>query len=217
MVLYRVMNEVFRSWTHVAVMRALFDTTNGLTGNAVARSAGMHPRSALKALTALEALHLVRRQRGGRDHIFTLNRKHFLFEKAILSVYSGERALRSSLEETLAGLLSPVVVSAIIFGSVARHEEVPGSDLDLCCITRTAADKDRIRDIVSRQALVLMERYGVNLTPLLFTVSEFRRIAGTALARNIIGEGKVIAGISPDRILHGKNRQTEKHRAHTLP
>ena len=217
MVLYRVMNEVFRSWTHVAVMRALFDTTNGLSGNAVARSAGMHPRSALKALTSLEALHLVRRQRGGRDHIFTLNRKHFLFEKAILPVYSGERALRSSLEETLAGMLSPVVVSAIIFGSVARHEEVPGSDLDLCCVVRVSADKDRIRDLVSRYAPVLMERYGVNLTPLLFTVSEFRRKSGTRLARNILSEGKVIAGISPGRILHGKTRQAEKHRAHTVP
>jgi predicted nucleotidyltransferase len=217
MVLYRVMNEVFRSWTHVAVMRALFDTTNGSTGNAVARSGGMHPRSAFKALTALEALHLVRRQRGGRDHIFTLNREHFLFEKLIVPVYSGERAIRGAVEETLAALLSRHVVSAVIFGSVARHEEVPGSDLDLCCVTRTPADKDRIREAVSRQAPMLMQRYGVNLTPLLFTVTEFRRKAGTKLVKNIVSEGVVIAGISPGRTLHGKTRQAEKRRAHTIP
>ena len=203
MVIHRVLNEVFRSWTHAAVMRALFDTTNGLTGNAVARSAGMHPRSALKALTSLEALHLVRRQRGGRDHIFTLNRKHFLFKKAILPVYSGERALRSSLEETLAGMLSPVVVSAIIFGSVARHEEVPGSDLDLCCITKNSLEKDRVRTVVNDNALHLSRKYGVALAPILFSEQEFRRKAHSRLIGDIVREGRVIFGKSPEKVLRG--------------
>ena len=47
---HRALNEVFRSWTHVAVMRALQDTTVGFTGNQVAGEARMHPRSAFKAL-----------------------------------------------------------------------------------------------------------------------------------------------------------------------
>jgi predicted nucleotidyltransferase len=203
MVLYRVMNEVFRSWTHVAVMRALFDTSNGLTGNAVARSAGMHPRSAFKALTALEALHLVRRQRGGRDHIFTLNREHVLFEKVIVPVYSEERALPAAVNEVLAAGLSRLVVSALIFGSVARHEEAPKSDLDLCCITNTTEAKDRVRAILNDNALALSRTYGVTVAPLLFTKQEFRRRARSKLIRNIVKEGRVIVGESPHKVLHG--------------
>lgn len=64
MVFHRSLDEVFRSWTRVAVLRTLWDTATGFTGNQVARAAGMHPRSAFKALTALETLGMVQRQRG---------------------------------------------------------------------------------------------------------------------------------------------------------
>ncbi|MGA2623864.1 MAG: helix-turn-helix domain-containing protein [Bacteroidota bacterium] len=86
MIMHRVLDEVLRSWSHVAVLRALMDTSTGFTGNEVARVSGMQPRSALKALSSLEELGIVRRQRGGRDHLFTLNREHFLVREALLPI-----------------------------------------------------------------------------------------------------------------------------------
>ena len=50
MIIYRAFDEVFRTWSNVAVIRALLDTNTGFTGNEVARAASMHPNSALKAL-----------------------------------------------------------------------------------------------------------------------------------------------------------------------
>lgn len=41
MIIYRAFDEVFRSWSHVAVIRALIDTANGFTGNETARVSGM--------------------------------------------------------------------------------------------------------------------------------------------------------------------------------
>ena len=84
MVIHRPFDEVLRSWSHVAVLRAILDSAVGLTGNEIARVSGMQPRSALKALTSLEELGIVHRQRGGRDHLFTLNRDHFLTREGLL-------------------------------------------------------------------------------------------------------------------------------------
>lgn len=203
MVLHRVMNEVFRSWTHVAVMRALIDTAHGLSGNAVARSAGMHPRSAFKALTALEAQGLIRRQRGGRDHLFTLNRDHVLFEKVIVPVYSGEEGLRASLERALGDILQPLVVSAFIFGSVARGEESPDSDLDLCCITPTGMAKEQVRVALHDAASDLRRRFAVRVSPLFMTRTEFRARASSATVKAILSEGICIAGHDPRKHVHG--------------
>ena len=90
MIIYRAFDEVFRTWSNVAVIRALLDTNTGFTGNEVARAASMHPNSALKALTLLEGLGIVNRQIGGRDHIFSLNREYFLVQEAILKVFGIE-------------------------------------------------------------------------------------------------------------------------------
>ena len=105
MLFHRSLNEVFRSWTHVAVLRVLRDTTVGFTGNQVAREARMHPRSAFKALTALEMLGMIRRQRGGRDHLFTLNRDHILLVEGVLPLLDMERLMIDRLEAELRPLL----------------------------------------------------------------------------------------------------------------
>lgn len=203
MIVRRAFDEVFRSWSHVAVLRALLDTTSGHTGNEVARISGMHPRSALKALTSLEALGIVRRQRGGRDHLFTLNRDHVLVRDAILALYESEKQFPDVLFAALAATLKETVVSAIVFGSVAKHEETPQSDLDLCCIVKTESQKNNVREIVNSKALMLFQKFGVRLAPLFLTVDELRQKSRTPLVVDIVVHGKRIVGKNPKALLNG--------------
>jgi predicted nucleotidyltransferase len=197
MIIHRALDEVFRSWSHVAVLRALLDTATGFTGNEVARTAGMHPRSALKALTSLEELGIVRRQRGGRDHLFTLNREHYFVRDAILPLYQAERHFPESVTTDLAGILKSRVLSAVLFGSVARQEETSLSDLDLCCIVRAEKEKDAVREILNAKAPELYQKFGVKIAPILFTLRELRKKSKTQLVKGIIREGRVVVGKSP--------------------
>ena len=131
MVINRTLDELFRTWSNIAVVRALLDTNIGFTGNEVARVSGMHPRSAFKALTLLEGLGIVNRQRGGRDHMFSLNREHYLVQEALLKVFQAESKFPEEIKNTLAVILKKRVYSAVIFGSAARKEENILSDLDI--------------------------------------------------------------------------------------
>ncbi len=203
MVIHRALDEVFRSWSHVAVLRALLDTTSGCTGSEVGRVAGMQPRSALKALTSLEQLGIVRRQRGGRDHIFTLNRDHVLVRDAILSLYHSERQFPEVLFTTLAAILKSPVVSAVVFGSVAKREETPLSDLDLCCIVNTEKQKDAVREKLDGEAASLDRKFGVRVALLLFTVEEFRAKLKSRLVKDIVDHGKLLTGKDLRGILNG--------------
>lgn len=203
MVIHRALDEVFRSWSHVAVLRALLDTTSGCTGNEVGRISGMQPRSALKALTSLEQLGIVRRQRGGRDHIFTLNRDHVLVQDAILSLYHSERQFPEALFATLAAVLKSPVVSAVVFGSVAKREETPLSDLDLCCIVKTEKQKDIVRKKLDSEAPSLYRKFGVRAALLIFTVEEFRAKSKSRLIKDIVDHGRLIAGKDPKAVLNG--------------
>lgn len=204
MVIHRVFDEVLRSWSHVAVLRALLDTTNGFTGNEVARLAGMHPRSALKALSSLEVLGVVRRQRGGRDHIFTLNREHFVVREGLTALYEVERRLPEALADALVSILRRRVVSVVIFGSVARKQELPDSDLDLCCVIRSSAEKERAREALQVESPALQKTFGVKVAPLFLTLNELQKWTHTPLVKELLANGKLVWGRQLRSLLNDK-------------
>lgn len=203
MIVHRSLDEVFRTWSNVAVLRTLLDTNNGFTGNEVARVSGMHPRSAFKALTSLEDLNIVNRQRGGRDHIFTLNREHYLFKEIIEEAFEAESKFREEIVKTLASILKRRVYSAVIFGSVAKREETPSSDLDLCCIVNSNTEKLFMSYELNKNSQMLYKRFGIKLAPIIFLKSEFVRKKKSRVIKDIVGEGVLITGKHPKGLLNG--------------
>lgn len=203
MIIHRVLDEVFRTWSNVAVIRALLDTTIGFTGNEVARTAGMHPNSALKALTLLEGLNIVNRQVGGRDHIFTLNREHYLVQEALLKIFDIESKFPNELLNTLASILKKRVYSAVIFGSTARREEDINSDLDICCIIDNATDKLNIGTLLDKNSQMLYKRFGVKISAVFFLKDQFVRKRKSKLIKSIVNEGILITGKDPKGLVNG--------------
>lgn len=203
MIIYRTFDELFRTWSNVAVIRALIDTNTGFTGNEVARTAGMHPNSALKALTLLEGLGIVNRQRGGRDHIFSLNREHFLVQEALLKVFQVESKFPEEVINTLSSILKKQVYSAVIFGSAARREENILSDLDICCIVNSLMERLFVSDLLNKKSQILYKKFGIKLAPVFFTKAEFIRKRKSQLVKSIASEGRIITGKNPKDLLNG--------------
>jgi DNA-binding transcriptional ArsR family regulator len=174
MVLHQVLDHVFSTWSRIAVLRALKDIVHPLSGREVARQSGMSHRSCLQALSALEDLRLIVRQRGGRDHLFSLNREHRLVQDGILPLFEVEAGFTRAVRDTLARQLKKEVLSLVLFGSVARKEESPRSDMDLCLIVPTSAVKEKVLEKVHAVAPTVLQQYGVRISPIAFSLREFR-------------------------------------------
>ena len=207
MVFHRVWDQVFSTWSHVAVLRELQDSAHGSTGREIARLSGMNHRSCLQALTELEGLALVRRVRGGRDHLFTLNREHLLVEAGILPLLALERGFSRSMFAYLAKRLTKHATSVIAFGSVARNEETTSSDLDLCLVIRMEKHRATAEAAVHSVAPQLLSRYGAKLAPFIITRKGFVQKAKRNLppVRDILKEGVVISGMSTKGLIGGKD------------
>ena len=202
MVIYHVLDEVFRNGSQVAVLRSLLDTSSGYTGNEVARLSGIHPLSALKALTVLEQLGIINRQRGGRDHIFTLNRNHYMVQRVIVPLYQAEKDLLKEITKTIAAVLKRSVLKATIFGSVAKRAETPLSDFDLCCIVKTESQKELARNLLNSNSRKLHQTFGIKVAPMFFTLREMKAKSKTPLIRDIVAHGLNIAGKEVKVLLH---------------
>jgi predicted nucleotidyltransferase len=205
MVFHRVLDVVFSTWSHIAVLRVLQDSAVGMTGREIARLAGMNHRSCLKALTTLEGIAVVNRQMGGRDHLFSLNREHLLVAEGILPLLKLERHFLDELSHHLKKKMGRTAQSMILFGSVARKLETTYSDLDVCFVVRNGQEKETVLEGVNGVSQTIRQRFGASLSPFVITASEFRRRAKLKKppVDNILKDGVVIAGKSVRELLRG--------------
>ena len=105
-------------------------------------------------------------EKRGRQKFYTVNRKHPIFpdlRNIVFKTYGVIGRIREALEP-----FGEKVTFAFVYGSFARGEEVPGSDLDLFVIGTVELD-----DIVS--SLMKVERAtGREINPTLFSATEFK-------------------------------------------
>ncbi|MDQ7818430.1 MAG: nucleotidyltransferase domain-containing protein [Melioribacteraceae bacterium] len=136
MTIHKYLDHLFSTWSHVAVLRVLNKYVVGLSGREISRLVGMSAKNCLKTLTTLEGLDLGIRNRGGRDHLFRLNRDHYMVNDAIIPLLKIEENYLDRILDDIRQKLKEYSTSIYLFGSVARREEDLQSDLDLCIITK---------------------------------------------------------------------------------
>lgn len=205
MIFHHVWDEVFSTWSHVAVLRALQDVASGASGREIARTAGMSHRACLQALTALESLSIVVRKRGGRDHFFSLNREHGLVSEGILPLLALERDFLGKLSQLIKQEMGNVCESLILFGSVARKEETVTSDIDLCIVLRETKDEKKILKQVHEFSPLLKRQFGANLSVFVISKSEFMKRARMKKppVAEVTRDGIVISGSSLRELARG--------------
>ena len=191
-----ILDEVFSTWSHISALRILMDAARPLSGREVARLSHMNHRSCLKALTRLEHIGFVNRNRGGRDHLFTLNREHRLWHEGILPMLEIEQRHLGCLAKRLRKELSPYVESAILYGNSVMKRDTHDTTIDVCIIINSKMTEQEIRNRLDSILPIAWKRYGAKLQTVIFTESDFvRRVKrGQSAVQTILKEGQVISG-----------------------
>ncbi|MEX2154553.1 MAG: nucleotidyltransferase domain-containing protein [Gemmatimonadaceae bacterium] len=163
----------------VACLRVLATTSASLTQRDVARRAGTQHRSSQLALDELVALGVVHRTQGGRDFLVRLNDSYYLSD-TLRQIFRAEAQGFLTLRTGLAAVVSQIQRSArplsvVLFGSVARGDDKPGSDLDILVISADAAGIETTLARLDTARDQLESRFGYALRPIAYTVSDARR------------------------------------------
>jgi predicted nucleotidyltransferase len=209
MVVNNILDEIFSRWSNVAVLRALNRYAVGISGREVAREAGIAVKNCFAALDDLENIGIVTRVRGGRDHIFSLNRNHFLVKEGVVPFFEIEGKFVETIFNDIRKKLKNKCRSVYVFGSVARKQENVRSDLDLCIIYDKVSQRKVIEATVSELNTELHKKYFVSVAPFFITVSEFIKRAknNKPPVNDIINEGILILGNSINNLMNDKRNQ----------
>jgi predicted nucleotidyltransferase len=178
------------------VINVLVHTSKPLSGRAIAQLAGVSPAQAARVLPRLVELGLVEGQLSPPSMLYRLVPEH---------VAAGPLQALSGLALTFldqlgreVGDLDPSPACVAAYGSFARHQVRPDSDIDLLVVRPRTIDQDDDAWADSVEAIRSQARRlsGNNVEVLEVGQSEVRRLvrSGKPLWRNIVRDAVVIFG-----------------------
>jgi predicted nucleotidyltransferase len=203
MVINKILDYVFSAQSNIKILRVLNDRNAGVSGREAARLTGLSLRAVQKTLVNLSKTGLLKIAEGKREHLFSVDREKYLVKELVEKIFETEREFNTSLLKQIRTKLKPYAASLVQFGSTARGEDTLKSDFDLCIVY----DKDLsiIEEKVSEVRSALFKTYKITLAPFYISVVKFRQLARQSKppVKNIIEEGRVIAGKSIKELLNG--------------
>jgi len=160
--------------------------TREFTTRELAREVGASDVGLGKALDELEAYDVVRRRRIGRALAVRANPDSALFA-ATQQLFEQEEDLGARFQKSVRRWCARQDVEyAELFGSAARNELRPESDVDLLIVSRTPkAVYDALGDLEGETRRL----FGRPLSPLVLNPEEFRRARTSSLGEDLRREG----------------------------
>jgi predicted nucleotidyltransferase len=205
--LLSALDHILGTTAKVRLLRALLPLDTPASGREAERLAGVAHRSATRALDDLVTSGVLHRTTTPGAHLYQINREHDL-TPVLESLFRGEAARLGSLREEIeaalgAADLKGTVSSVVLFGSAARGDARPASDLDLLVLVEDRSQSEAAGDFLGAVSARLRSRYGARPSVLVVAIAEARRRLedGDSLMQNVISDGRTLVGAPIQEVL----------------
>lgn len=139
------LSEVFGSYNNVRVVRTMARHGGELSVSEISRLSGVAVQNVRVIVTALVNLRLLREIGSGRSRLFRILEDHPI-TGAIKAVFEAEEQRFSAVLQAVrdaAAIDGKDILAVWLYGSVARGEDGPNSDVDIAVVT-TPDNLDRV-------------------------------------------------------------------------
>jgi predicted nucleotidyltransferase/biotin operon repressor len=188
---HKTLDDILGSRIKIDILRLLSRTRSDHTGREIAGLIGYSHNATRAALEELEDSGLVIRRQAGRANLYSIDADNVIFTDILTPAFETEDKLLARVAAIISKWIGDDLASVILFGSVARGDEGPGSDIDIVVIVKDGADMAEKRDSIADASLEVTRRFGNQLNYILIDESEYARKknARKGLWREINREG----------------------------
>lgn len=185
--------DILGSKTSIRLLRTLARYEGKVfTVRELSGAAGVSHPQASAVLKELERRGVVRLQPVGKAYQVSLNKESYAVNSLIEPLFAAEKGTLTSLISAITPFFDdPRIISAAIFGSVARGDEGGTSDVDLLIIS----DDGKFASECAAKAMdTTVSRFGHALSPLILEEKKFRRDHDRDLERSILEHYILVRG-----------------------
>ncbi len=180
---------------NVRVLRVLAD---GLLSSAtqIASAAGLTPQGTRLVLDVLTAQSVVTIKGSARTQLFELAAAH-PYRPAILELFKAESAGWENVVLRLRDQLNqqPGVKAAWLYGSVARGEDTPASDIDLALLVTSPKVGDKARE----DLMSIEDKLKVRVSVTALTTQDLAALdEGNIWWSDVVRDARVLKGVRPE-------------------
>lgn len=211
MVLRDPLNSILDRKGKVRILRFLCRKGGEWTGRRLAAELGLNPATTHRMLKELHRETILDFRRMGANSVYSLRDRHYLVQELLRPLYDREAQAQDQLLglicKSLDSRLKAQVATAALYGSVARGEERPTSDIDLVVLVKSQRNRLKVRQALEPLWEVVAERFGNTLNLYLNTVREAqekhrRRLP---LFKSILRDHRLVFGTPLEEVLHGRS------------
>lgn len=191
---------------YLKLVRSLIPHTDGLSGNALAQMVGVSRPRANQALRVLVSLGALSQRAVGKAFLYKICPEHTLVKQIFMPLLEFQKNIYANLGQLIAKHSKPHPVAIILYGSFARGEENPDSDIDIALIypQKTNIPPENLESLIT----TIRKHYGNTLSVQILCKQQLfdGYKSGQPLITNIINEGLVLHGENIlQKVRHGKN------------
>ena len=191
---HKVLEEILSSKIKVSIWKILHRyPEKRFSGRELARLLNVSPSRASEILELFRKYGVVNRIRIGNTSEWTLNKKSILVDK-LLKIFKIEEKIYQDLKSKIFNAFhkEKSILKVILYGSVARGEEQPNSDIDLFILVKNEKDKDLVANLVHKLNISLLPRYGNVISELIYSRKEWTLKKNSEILKQIQLEGEII-------------------------
>ena len=174
---HNVLEEVFGTGERVKVLRILSQYPKEFTSRELSSYCGVSVRGIIDILTNFERYGFIKSRRVGNSILWKMDENNHIVKSIVRPIYAAEVSLLQHLKARISELVgSHPVQKAVIYGSVARGDERPDSDIDLLLVVKKKGEwMDGLQDELRGEILKI---FGNTLSIMACTPDEYRKIGG---------------------------------------
>lgn len=147
------LTEILGSTAHVRTLRALYEHGGELSAPSIVRRTRLAKASVASALRVLEKLSVIRQIGSGRSILYCAEMRYPL-APMLSKLFEAEKKRSEAIFDTLKKTALQFDALAVwLYGSAARGEDTPSSDVDIAIIMNTGAEakiREKLRDKITQ-------------------------------------------------------------------
>lgn len=212
MKLSHAIETFFGTQARISILRRLAAVEQPLSGRQLAELTGLTHRGAIHAIAPLVEEGVIKQRRAGRAHQYTLARKNIVVNKIILPALKEEERLRRALYQELIIIFGHDAIALVLFGSFARGEETPTSDVDVLVITETNATKEAVQRLAEQHALPFEEKFAAPLSVHCLSLKEIEGRRQPAFIKQASHDGVLLSGKTVEELMWSGKKKDKKRK-----